>query len=100
MLIIEKEYCTGCKLCEKNCPTGAIRVIGRKAKINSNICDDCYRCVYICPTTAIKETALLKGKTSFPNKGDSKELSGELIYLKKKLSRIEKILSKIESERR
>ena len=55
MLVVDDKYCTGCKVCEKNCPTGAIKVFGRKARIDNNLCNECYRCVYACPSSAIKQ---------------------------------------------
>jgi formate hydrogenlyase subunit 6/NADH:ubiquinone oxidoreductase subunit I len=99
MLIIEKEYCTGCKLCEKNCPAGAIKVIGRKANINSGICNDCYRCIYVCPTSAIKQETSIKEKVTFSNKNDLVGLLSLLSDLKKELSKIEVSLNAIERKK-
>ena len=65
MLIVDNRHCTGCKLCEKICPTGAIKVTGGKAKINCNICNNCYQCVYICPNSAIKQETKFKKKLLF-----------------------------------
>jgi len=49
-VIIEK--CTGCKLCVKACPFGAIEVVDRKAVIKEN-CNLCGACVEACKFEAI-----------------------------------------------
>ncbi|HUS49868.1 MAG TPA: 4Fe-4S binding protein [Candidatus Paceibacterota bacterium] len=100
MLIVDNKHCTGCKLCEKDCPTGAMKVIGGKAKINCNICNNCYQCVYVCPNSAIKQETKFKEKVTVSNKEDLAELSIILGYLEKKLGKIEESLSRVESKRR
>ena len=95
MLIVDNRYCTGCKLCEKICPAGAMKVIGGKANINS-----CYRCVYVCPNSAIKQEIKFKEKVTVSNKEDLAELSRILDNLEKKLGKIEESLSRVESKRR
>ena len=50
---IDRERCTGCLLCVKNCLVQAIRVRNGKAVINSNRCIDCGECVRHCPTRAV-----------------------------------------------
>ncbi len=52
---VEKSGCIGCKLCEKVCPTDAIKVIGsdRKAEIDTSLCLQCTNCVQVCPKDTI-----------------------------------------------
>lgn len=57
---VEEEKCTGCKLCESICPSGAIRMEEKKAKINGDRCIDCQRCVDRCK----KENAIERAPRS------------------------------------
>ena len=41
--------CIGCKICEKNCPTGAIKVENNLAKIDYTLCNSCGTCAEKCP---------------------------------------------------
>jgi len=52
MLKIDIEKCTGCKICEKTCPFGAITVTDKIAKVQEN-CTLCGACVSTCPAGAI-----------------------------------------------
>jgi len=52
MLTIDKEKCTGCRICEKICPFGAITVIDNVAQVQDN-CTLCGACVSQCPSGAI-----------------------------------------------
>lgn len=45
--------CIGCKLCEKNCPSGAIKVDDSVAVIDYSLCTDCGKCVEACPRKII-----------------------------------------------
>lgn len=47
MVEVNQENCRGCGLCEKNCPTGAISVIGRKAVVDEK-CVNCEVCIRVC----------------------------------------------------
>ncbi len=52
MLRIDTEKCTGCKICEKTCPFGAITVVDKIAYVQDN-CTLCGACVSSCPVEAI-----------------------------------------------
>lgn len=53
-VIIDK--CTGCKLCTRNCPIGAIDVVERKAVV-SDACVQCGICIKVCNFGALERTA-------------------------------------------
>jgi electron transfer flavoprotein alpha subunit len=52
MLSVDSEKCTGCNICEKVCPFGAIVVIDGKAQVQDN-CTLCGACVTSCPVGAL-----------------------------------------------
>ncbi len=46
--------CIGCKICEKNCPTGAITVSDYVASIDQSKCTECGLCAEKCPRKIIR----------------------------------------------
>jgi len=51
---IDQDLCTGCSLCQRNCPGSAIE--GRQKEnheISQDLCIQCGRCFEVCPTKAI-----------------------------------------------
>ncbi len=54
MIVIDKELCTGCGNCEKDCPLDAIKVVSDKAEIAEH-CVGCGVCVRTCFFDAAKK---------------------------------------------
>lgn len=51
---VDTEKCTGCRTCQKVCPTLAIMVENRKAVVDLEKCRGCNNCEQRCPVYAIK----------------------------------------------
>ncbi|SEM59105.1 4Fe-4S dicluster domain-containing protein [Candidatus Frackibacter sp. WG12] len=49
---LDQNKCNGCTNCVKECPTGAIRVKERQAKIRAEKCIDCGVCIKVCKENA------------------------------------------------
>lgn len=56
------DRCTGCGLCAKNCPDGAICMTSdRRPDWTRDRCDACLRCLHHCPTFAIQRGKRTEG---------------------------------------
>lgn len=51
---VDEDKCIGDKICENVCPTGAIKVIKRKARVDENRCAACLKCLDMCNEGAIR----------------------------------------------
>jgi ferredoxin len=51
---IEKDRCTGCGICARECPVNAISVKEGKAEIDMGKCIRCGKCHDVCPLNAVK----------------------------------------------
>ncbi|MCD6248456.1 MAG: 4Fe-4S binding protein [Hadesarchaea archaeon] len=49
-----RSRCTGCRLCEKSCIFGAVKIIGGVARVDLTRCTGCGLCVSVCPTRALR----------------------------------------------
>jgi len=50
---VNEEACIGCRICERVCPTGAMYMDGRIAKVVESKCIGCGDCAERCPRGAI-----------------------------------------------
>ncbi len=51
--VIDRERCTGCRICEKFCPDAAVKVINKKAEVDYDYCKGCGICSTECPVKCI-----------------------------------------------
>ncbi len=65
------DSCTGCGLCEKNCPLGAITLKDGKPTWTKDKCAICLRCLHQCPQFAIQYGHFTKKHGQFVNRGEA-----------------------------
>jgi len=51
---VDETKCIGDKICENVCPTGAIKVIKKKASVDEKKCAACFKCSDVCGEGAIR----------------------------------------------
>lgn len=56
-IYVDEKKCSGRMACMRNCPTNAIIIKNKKAKIIEELCIDCGECIKVCPNNAIKPFA-------------------------------------------
>ncbi len=84
-IILEK--CTGCSLCVKTCPFGAISVAEKKAVIDLNKCNLCGACVMACKFQAISLEKTAAVNVSY----DVKDYKGIWVFIEQKNGKIQSI---------
>jgi ferredoxin len=99
MLKVNRKYCTGCRLCVKNCPTKAITVTGGKARINNDLCNDCGRCVYVCPSAAIQKVQETELEPGLSDNETVESLKEKLGTLRNDLKRLESEMDRVRKRR-
>ena len=52
--VVDRETCSGCRLCISVCPYGAIELVDERAEINEVMCEGCGACASACPSNAIR----------------------------------------------
>jgi len=50
---VDETLCNGDRICENVCPTGAIKVTEKKARVDENRCLACMKCLDACPENAV-----------------------------------------------
>jgi len=53
MAEVDPTKCIGDRICERVCPTGAIRVVEKKAVVDGKKCASCFKCMDYCEEEAI-----------------------------------------------
>ncbi|MFA5410295.1 MAG: electron transfer flavoprotein subunit alpha [Candidatus Omnitrophota bacterium] len=85
-IIMEK--CTGCTLCVKACPFGAISVKDKKAAIDLNKCNYCGACVPVCKLKAIRLEKPQAASCALP---DIKDYKGIWVFIEQKNGKVQSV---------
>ena len=60
---INSATCTGCGICEQNCPANAIEIHEDKAELSQDDCIRCGICHNVCPLNAVRhDSELISGE--------------------------------------
>ncbi|MEK6725732.1 MAG: DUF362 domain-containing protein [Deltaproteobacteria bacterium] len=83
--VVDQSNCTGCKMCYKWCPAGAI-IVEEKAFIDAKICIGCGKCIIVCPEKTIhiqwdETTARLQEKMAEYAAGALKGKEGRAVFI-------------------
>ena len=84
-IILEK--CTGCALCVKACPFGAIKIINKKAIIDLDKCNLCGACV---PACKLKAILIEKVETAALNPS-LKDYKGIWVFIEQKKGKVQSV---------
>lgn len=57
---VKKKTCIGCGKCAESCPQHTIKIVEKKAVIDTSICISCFCCQEMCPVKAIKTARKIK----------------------------------------
>ncbi len=82
------EKCTGCSLCIKTCPFGAISIINKKAVIDYNNCNLCGACVDACKLKAI----ILDKPKVRTEKINLEDYKGVWVFAEQKKSKVQPVV--------
>jgi Fe-S-cluster-containing hydrogenase component 2 len=74
---VDEGKCIGDKVCEKVCPTAAIKVVKRKAQVDEKRCVACFKCWDACREEAIRKVPRVEPLTIGldPTEVDGKEIN-------------------------
>ncbi len=97
--VIDKDRCTGCKICERHCPYECIYDVGSYCKVEEVICEGCNVCSLVCPHDDVISfkpsiSGVIRGKKTdygfhlisadlFPGRPNS----GKLVFREKEIAR-------------
>lgn len=68
------EECTGCGLCARQCPSGAIEMHGERPVWAKSECTICMRCLHSCPVFAIQRGRATRAHGQYLNPNVGREL--------------------------